>query len=99
MVHVKEFEPNVLSDIKSSFLKVASCVVCLCEFPCNDIITSICKHLYHPWFALMHFKQSCKCVDLHCNAIVFPKWYKSFGFKEFDKELLEKEIFEGCENM
>jgi N-acetylglutamate synthase-like GNAT family acetyltransferase len=26
-----------------------------------------------------------------------PKWYKSFGFKEFDKELLEKEVFEGCE--
>jgi len=25
--------------------------------------------------------------------------YKSFGFKEFDKELLEKEIFEGYEDV
>jgi N-acetylglutamate synthase-like GNAT family acetyltransferase len=25
------------------------------------------------------------------------EWYKSFGFKEFDKEMLEEEISEGCE--
>jgi hypothetical protein len=25
--------------------------------------------------------------------------YKSFGFKEFVEELLEKEIFEGCEDV
>ncbi len=30
---------------------------------------------------------------------MFPEWYKSFGFKEFDKELLEKEIFEGYEDV
>jgi hypothetical protein len=47
----------------------------------------------------MHFKQSCRCVDPHCKAIVYLKWYNFFSFKEFDKELLEKEISKGCENM
>jgi hypothetical protein len=27
------------------------------------------------------------------------KWYKSFGFREFEKEMLEKENFEGCEKV
>jgi hypothetical protein len=25
------------------------------------------------------------------------KWFKSFGFREFDKDLLEREISKGCE--
>jgi hypothetical protein len=28
-----------------------------------------------------------------------PKWYKSFKFKEFDKEMLEKKVFEGYEEV
>jgi N-acetylglutamate synthase-like GNAT family acetyltransferase len=47
----------------------------------------------------MHFIQSCRCDDPHCKPIMSPKWYKSFGFKAFDKELLEKEIFESCEDV
>jgi hypothetical protein len=73
--------PNVLSNIKPNFLKVAPCVVCFVDF---------LTMMYHPWCALMHFKQRCRCVDPHYKVIVSFEWYKGFGFKEFDKELLEK---------
>jgi hypothetical protein len=37
--------PNVPSNIKPSFLKVTPCVVYLWEFPHNDIIMFVCRHL------------------------------------------------------
>ncbi len=27
------------------------------------------------------------------------EWCKSFGIREFDKEMVEKELFEGCEEV
>ncbi len=34
---------------------------------------------------------------MHCKTMMSPEWYKSFGIKEFDKEMVEKELYEGCE--
>jgi len=72
---------KVKSNIAPSFLKIVPCVVCLYEFPHNDIVTFVCKHFYHPWCALMHFKHSNKCADPHCKTYMSLEWFKSFGFK------------------
>ncbi len=82
--------PNMKFDIGFSFLKITPCVVYLCGFPHNDIIVFSCRHLHHPWCVLLHFKQSSKCENIHYRTDMSFERYKSFGFKEFDKELLEK---------
>jgi hypothetical protein len=88
---------EVKSNIPLNFLKIAPCVVCLCGFPHNDVVVFVCRHLYHPWYVLIHFKHKSKCVDPHYRTNMSPEQFKSFGFKEFVKDLLEREIFEGCE--
>jgi N-acetylglutamate synthase-like GNAT family acetyltransferase len=47
----------------------------------------------------MHFKQIIGCANFHYKSVVSHEWYKSFGFKKFDKELLKKENLEGCEDV
>jgi hypothetical protein len=71
--------------------------MCLLGFHFNDIIVCSCRHLYHPFCAALHFKDNNKCANPLCGQVVSPEWAKSFGFREFDAELLEKEISEGCE--
>ncbi len=61
------------------------------------MIISVCRHMYHPWCVLMHFKQNNQCVDMHCKIMMSLDWCKSFGIINFDKEMVEKELFEGCE--
>jgi hypothetical protein len=51
------------------------------------------------WLAYFTMLMPNRYVDSHCSTIMSPKWYKSFKFKEFDKEMLEKENFEGCEKI
>ncbi len=77
--------PNMKFDIGLSFLKIAPCVACLCGFPHNDIIVFLCRQIYHSWCVLIHFKQSSKCENINCRTYMSLEWYKSFGFKEFDK--------------
>jgi hypothetical protein len=88
---------EVKSNIPLNFLKFAPCVVCLCGFPHNDVVVFVCRDMYHPWCALIHFKQKSKCIDPHCKTNMSLKWFKSFGFREFDKDLLEREISKGYE--
>jgi hypothetical protein len=54
------------------FLKISPCVICLCEFPHNDMIMSVYKQLYHPWCVLMHFKQNIKCTYFHYVPYYVP---------------------------
>ena len=32
-----------------------------------------------------------------CGAKVSPEWFMSFGFGEFDQEMIEQALAEGCE--
>jgi hypothetical protein len=66
-------------NIPLNFLKIAPCVVCLFG-PHNDVLVFVLRHLYHPWCALIYFKQMSKCVDPHCRTNMSPEWFKSFGF-------------------
>jgi ribosomal protein L29 len=36
---------------------------------------------------------------MHCKTMMSLEWCKSFGIREFDKEMVEKELFEGCEEV
>lgn len=57
---------------KPSFLKILPYVVCLCAFSHNDIVVFACRHLYHPWCALIHFRQSSQCAKPCCIIIMSP---------------------------
>jgi hypothetical protein len=45
----------------------------------------------------MHVKQNNRFVDMHCKTMMSLEWCKSFGIKEFDNKMVEKELFKGCE--
>ncbi len=34
---------------------------------------------------------------MHCKTMMSLEWCKSFGIKEFDKEMVEKALSKGCE--
>ena len=74
------------------------CEKCLLGFTFNDVIVCSCRHLYHPFCALMHFRATNACAKVDCSKIISPEWAKSFGFREFDAEMLENEVMEGCED-
>jgi hypothetical protein len=63
----------------------------------NDVVVFVYRHLYHPWCALIYFKQKSKCADPHCKTNMSLEWFKNFGFRKFEKDLLERKIFEGYE--
>ena len=65
-------------------MMVTNCVVCLKPFPIHDIIVGSCRHLYHPWCILSHFKIHQTCVNVDCLAMMCAAWQKNFGFNEVD---------------
>jgi hypothetical protein len=47
---------------------------------------------------MVHFRLHIRCFDSSCDVLMSPKWYKSFGFSEFDKNMEEQAKVEGCED-
>lgn len=82
----------------TDLLKVSDCEYCRCGFLHNDIVVASCRHLYHPWCAIVHFGSSARCFNATCNSLMSPDWFKSFGFREFDKEMEDQAVAEGCED-
>jgi len=80
-----------------NFIKISPCVICLCGFPHNDIVVSICRHLYHPWCALIHFRHSSQFTNSNYKTIMSLEWSKSLEYKEFGKDMYEKEVLKGWE--
>ena len=74
------------------------CEKCFIGFAFNDIILSSCRHSYHPFCALLHFRASNSCAKPSCKKLVSPEWKKSFGFSKFDKVMLDTELSKGCED-
>jgi hypothetical protein len=85
-------------DPRSDLLQITHCVFCRCGFLYNDVVVASCRHLYHPWCAMVHFKLHTQCFDSSCNVLMGPEWYKSFGFSKFDKNMEEQVKLEGCED-
>ena len=89
--------PAESQEPRADFLKITTCVLCKCSFPHSDIIVTSCRHLYHPWCAAIHFRHHSTCIDGTCGARLSPEWCLSFGFREFDQEMNEQALAEGCE--
>jgi hypothetical protein len=88
------------SDASSSslkYLKVVLCSYCSEGFPFNDVVVATCRHVYHPWCLVVHFGRDNLCADKLCKGRISPDWLKSFGIKEFDKEMYSQEVAEGCD--
>jgi desulfoferrodoxin (superoxide reductase-like protein) len=71
---------------------------CLLGFEFNDILVCSCRYLYHPFYAMTHFRTINVCASPDCRKIIAPEWAKSMGFREFDTEMLEKEECEGTKS-
>lgn len=78
---------NEIEDSKLAYMLVTDCALCEKPFPLNDIIVGHCRHLYHPWCAMSHFRLSCHCAHPDCKVQMSFGWLKSFGFKEPDASL------------
>jgi hypothetical protein len=88
------------SDASSSslkYLKVVLCSYCSEGFPFNDVVVATCRHVYHPWCLVVHFGRDNLCADKLCKGRISPDWLKSFGIKEFDEEMYNQEVAEGCD--
>jgi hypothetical protein len=86
--------PDVQID-RPNFFKIFPYVVCLCAFPHNDIVVFICRHLYHPWCALIHFRQNNQCA----NHVAKQSCSHS-GIKDLDsKSLIRKCWRKKCEGL
>ena len=84
----------------SSFvIAVWQCEKCLLAFHFSDTVIASCLHCYHPWCALLHFREIDTCVKPRCTVTVSPKWCKSFGFRTFGTEMTDLEESLGCEDV
>jgi hypothetical protein len=80
-------------------IKVTNCAKCGSDFPFKDIILFPCRHVFHPWCAIMHFSESNYYPYEACKAMATPEWCKSFGIREFDSAMIELKVKQGCEEV
>ena len=78
-------------------MMVSDDVICLKHFPIHDIVVASCRHFYHPWCALSHFRSHQSCADVDCPAVISPAWQKSFGLREVDLLAFPTEDFDNSE--
>ena len=48
-------------------IQAGDCSLCGFPFPHSEMIVSACRHLYHPWCALVNFTEGTKCCALGCQ--------------------------------
>jgi hypothetical protein len=78
-------------------VKITVCVKCHSGFRFSDIILSSYRHAYHPWCASVHFRNSNTCTYDLCKSMSGSEWAKSFGFKEFDADMVASEVAQGTD--
>ena len=62
-------------------IDTGECCVCGFSFPHSDIIVSSCRHVYHPWCALVVFSKGSNCCAIGCNHAQPIQWMMSFGWR------------------
>jgi hypothetical protein len=92
------YYPSESSDFRCDLLRITDCVCCKHAFLFNDIVVASYGHLYHPWCAMVHFRVNTRCFDASCDVLMSPEWYKSFGFREFGKNMQDQATAKGCED-
>ena len=85
---LSRYAPRACSFL-NSYMKLGDCALCCQKFPLNDIVVSFCRHVYHPFCFLSHFKVATVCADPRCGAKMPVTWLKSFGVTELDMNLYD----------
>jgi hypothetical protein len=88
--------PAESQEPRVDYLKLTPSVLCKCSFSHSDIVLTSCRHLYHPWCAAIHFRSQSTYIEGTCGARMSLEWFMSFGFGEFDQEMIEQALAEGC---
>jgi hypothetical protein len=73
-------------------VKIWDCTVCDQPFPNFDIILASCRHTYHPWCALQHFRKSTVCADFSYKSQMPLQWLESFGFCEPNLTVFDEHV-------
>ncbi len=70
-----------------TFIIFKPCGYCHERFHCIDVTVTSCKHTFHPFCLGVMLKHSNKCCI--CNVKFHPDQWTSWGFVEFDEDLVE----------
>jgi hypothetical protein len=89
--------PDMPHEHALSYMKLGDCALCCQKFPFNDIIVGHCRHVYHPFCFLSHFKVATVCADPSCGAKMPLTWLKSFGVIELNMDLYDQGILSANE--
>jgi hypothetical protein len=79
-------------------IRVTNCVFCMESFNDNDMVVSSCRHLYHPWCAVIHFRHTRTCASYDCSKVMLDIWCKSFGLGDVEHVAFAKEEPRFCEH-
>jgi hypothetical protein len=91
-------KPECKNDTSPCYIKTEDCTVCRHNFPFHDIIFAHCRHVYHPWCFLNHFRFANSYADSSCSLMMPLSWLNFFGVMELDMHMLEKDVLEANEN-
>jgi hypothetical protein len=83
-------EQDVQSNLQ--YMKDVDCALCVLPLPLNDIIVTHCRHVYHLWCLMSHFRVSNSCANPNCAAVMSHDWLKSIGVTELDPHNFEEEV-------
>ena len=91
MVYSEAIDSAVIGSAEvSGSMPMTPCCLCLFPFPCNDVVLSSCRHLYHPFCASVVFVNCGACLAKGCGAVPHPDWYNSFGWGHPSAEMRDR---------
>lgn len=77
--------PLVYSTVKAynggSTIDIGNCSLCGFCFPHSEFLSTSCRHLYHPWCAMVVFTQGTECCVHDCHQVQPIQWIMSFGWR------------------
>ena len=82
--------PGKVGDDNFPYLVIKPCAFCNRGFHCCDIVVTSCKHTFHPLCLSEIVRTSNRCFV--CNALFHLVWWRSWGFRGEDNEILSQEL-------
>ena len=79
-------------------IRVIDYVFFLESFNDNVMVISSCRHFYHPWCTVVHFRYSKTCASHDCSKVMSDMWCKSFGLGDTKHATFAKEESRFCKH-
>jgi len=80
---------------KTTFIRITMSSFFSFPFPHCDIIVSLCRYLYHPFYASILFVNGNRCMVVGCKSMLHFEWHCSFGWRERGFDLVKKVLMLG----